>query len=189
MIIKTKVILFLLALLRGASFSFAQTQPPAQTKIVFEDVLVMRLQSKNLFLSDLKSYAQSVKTFQCLYPQAQILRLTKVSSDQLQKLLNLKAQKVSQNLELITIFRRLLSLQILNNAQSFSAEADFDLLLNRSRCGVGRFSSWDNELKSLVQAELVMRESLEKMNEAQKKSFQNSFEQSMDQAINFENYL
>ena len=183
----TQVIFVFLALLGGASFSFAQVEQ--KPKSVFEDVLVMRLQSKNLFLSDLKTYAQSVKTFQCLYPQAQILKLTKANQDQLQKLLSLKSQEVSENAELITVFRRLLSIQILNNAQNFSVAADFDLSLKRSSCGVGRFSTWDNELKSLVQAELVMRQSLEQMNEAEKKSFQSSFEQTVDQAINFENYL
>lgn len=167
----------------------SQEAKPVALRAVFEDVLIFRIQSRNLFLSDLKTYADSLVAFHCLFPKAQVLKFSNLSKEKIKKLQTMAPGNASGEAAFFDDFRKLIALQIFHNSQSLSLESDFDLGLQLSKCQVGRYSSWDNELKSLVQAELVMIQGLRDKGAKEQTSFLNSLRESLDQSVDFESFL
>lgn len=178
---------FLITIL-GVYFFILPLQSEEKLKtetVLMEDVMVFRLQSKSLFLSDLKNYSHQLKNFDCLYPQSQFFRLSQLSPSKIDKLLSLSLKDAKNEKSLLQTFRRSITLQIINNAQSLSVDRGFDKNLERRKCGVGRYLSWDNELKSLVQAEIFL---LEMVANSQKQELE-SLSKSLDTAVDFEDFL
>jgi hypothetical protein len=126
-------------------------------EVLKEDVLVFRVQTRLVFLSDLKSYLSHLKDFHCLFPEANLLKMADISFDKVAEVQGLTVGEVQQSPVLIKKVMRLVLTQVYTNSLSLSLERDFDLGLPLKKCGLGRFGSWNNELKSLVQAELYMR--------------------------------
>jgi hypothetical protein len=110
-----------------------------------------------------------------------------ISVDQALEVQNLSVGEVQQSPQLIKKIMRLILTQVYTNSLSLSLERDFDLGLPLDKCGLGRFGSWNNELKSLVQAELYMRRGKEKpskYNQAARQNYYQMLDDKMDYEFN-----
>jgi|GEM_PF-7091170 len=168
-------------------FASLSTYSQDKQETLKEDVLVFRVQTRLVFLSDLKSYLSHLKDFHCLFSDANLLKMAAISVDQALEVQNLSVGEVQQSPQLIKKIMRLILTQVYTNSLSLSLERDFDLGLPLDKCGLGRFGSWNNELKSLVQAELYMRRGKEKpskYNQAARQNYYQMLDDKMDYEFN-----
>lgn len=128
-------------------------------RVILSDQLLFRLNNRAIFFLDIIDYAAQLKTFSCLYPKSTLLNYDQLQStdwDQFKKIA--PNSDLNPHRELILKLKSLLMRQIYANAQSMSVEKDFERKLPLSRCSVGPFATWPEELQSLVQAELFWSE-------------------------------
>lgn len=158
------------------------------SKVIQEDILVFRVQSRQVFLSNLKVYLTHLKDLHCLFPDSRLLKISETDYGQVVSIQNQSVGQVQKAPENARQLMRLILAQVYTNSLKLSLERDFDLKLPLDKCGLGRFGSWNNELKSLVQAELYMREGSERPSSFQKKARQRYF-QTIDEKMDYEFYL
>lgn len=176
-----KIVLFLLAGLGLASTCFAH-------KVFFEDFLVSRIQSRQIMFTQLNTYQKHLKKFTCLFDQSHILNLAQLTPAQVSELGELEASKAKEKPEFLKKFIRVILLQVYNNSMQLELGADFDLQFPLKKCDLGRFASWDNELKSLVQAELYLR-NLKSGAFVVNKSTRKTYFEQVEEKIDYEFFL
>lgn len=177
-----------LAPLLGGPDLKAQQKPQVSKEVMKEDILVFRVQTRQVFFSNLKVYLSHLDDFNCLFPQAKLLKLSGVDYKQLEILKKQSIADVQQFSETYKKLMHLILAQVYTNSLKLSLERDFDLKLALDKCGLKRFGSWDNELKSLVQAELYMRQGDERPTRFDSESRQRHY-QKIDQKMDYEFYL
>jgi hypothetical protein len=133
----------------------------AHSSLAFEDTLLFRIQGRTIFLQDVKEYIPSLKTFHCLYSDSHLMRLSGVSADSLDRILQAHGSRgLDQDRPILMAFMRHFKLQFYANGQGLSMPRGFARRLPLEACGVtGDFDTWNRELRSIVQAELFFRES------------------------------
>lgn len=136
--------------------SIAATSLASEKEVLFSDAVLFRLQNRTVFLTDLAPYQTHLKSFRCLYNRSELLSLSGLNMEKFGSLA-LKSTKELTETKLLEQVKMNLKIQIYNNTQSLSVPAGFENELPLSKCGVKDYSSWPDELKSLVQAELVLR--------------------------------
>jgi len=125
-------------------------------ELLFSDAVLFRLQNRTVFLTDLIPYQNHLKTFRCLYTRSELLALSGLNMESFGALELKKASELT-DANLLEQVKMNLKIQIYNNTQPLSVAAGFENELPLTQCGVKDYSSWPDELKSLVQAELVLR--------------------------------
>lgn len=188
------VLSFLLVLLSfqalGQGPQNSQEEPEAQetVQLLKEDVLVFRVQTRQVFFENLKSYLSHLKDFKCLFPEPRLLSLAEVDLGRALSLREQSVGAVQKSPEVVKSLMRAILAQVYSNSLTLSLERDFDLSLPLQKCGLGRFGSWNNELKSLVQAELYLRQGDEKPSKIDAAA-RMLYYQNIDQKMDYEFYL
>lgn len=166
------------------SGAFAQKE----SRVLKEDVLVFRVQTRHVFLGQLKTYLNHLQSFHCLFPESHLLKLAEVNyADALQVQKKSVAQMQEQSGAAKNLMKLVLA-QVYFNSLELSLERNFDLELALDKCNLGRFGTWNNELKSLVQAELYLRYGEERPKSIGPK-IRESYYQDIDAKMDYEFYL
>lgn len=170
------------------SFGAGELHAQEKTKVLKEDVLAFRVQTRQVFLSNLKVYLTHLKDFHCLFPDSRLLKISGANYKDVVSVQNKSVSDVQKSPEQVEKLMNLILSQVYTNSLQLSLERNFDLGLPLEKCKLGRFGSWNNELKSLVQAELYMREGSERPSRFTQKARQRYY-QMIDEKMDYEFYL
>jgi hypothetical protein len=126
----------------------------------YEDMALFRIQKKTVFYSDLKVYIKEFKAFRCLQKNSRILSNLKLDSKSIGNIPRLRSnyKSIKKNGEFVYSLIKLIKMQIFSSRYNVSVSSKMLENIKTRRCGVAKFSTWSNELKSLFQMELYILE-------------------------------
>lgn len=155
-----------------------------------KDLAVFKIQKKTIFYTDLKLYSSHLNKFRCLQGQSAILKVLKLNRKYMRKLPRLKPsyQSLEEKKDYLLSLLKLIKMQVYTSRYSISISRDRISQLPSKKCGVNSFNKWPNELKSLFQMELYLRERFTKdsiQDNKELRLFVDSVDNKIDHALYF----
>jgi hypothetical protein len=152
---------------------------------------VMKIDNNPILLSDFKRFLKDLRAFRCLFGKSTALNSLGLDRKNYRRYPSFKMSKISleKDREFIRRVIRLIKTQVYSSQFKLSVDGSDIRNLEKKRCLKGHFSSWSNDVRSLILVEFYLKERFLDQNRENFKKDISSFIDSIDKKISHDLYF
>ena len=178
---------YLILLLLFINTAMAESAP----ELVDADMAVMKIDKNPILYTDFQKFMKDLNSFRCLFNDSEALKSLRLDHKNVDKLPALRMSKSTfgKNRDFMIKLVKLIKTQVYSSQFKLSVDGSEIRVLEKKKCLKGKFSTWSQDVRSLILVEFYLRERFLGQNRENVKQDISAFIDSIDKKITHDLYF